>query len=124
MVWVSCSIGSYGAIVGAKIVASTISQSTIRPASAPGLRVSLRNVSLAKPPDLDLSSSDAIWVDGAIVAAWDSGIANSRVEDCIGKVDQQIDHHIDHRRNQHGSLDERVIAVVDGGDGHAPQTRT
>src|SRR5215203_1371493 len=124
-----CSSGSYGATTGANTASRITAVRTIVPATAPGLRQSRRTASCTKPLEPAVGVSDAGAPRGKrvpilVVSGWVSLIANPGIDEGIGEIDRQTRQHVDNRGHQNGPLNQRKIAVADGGDRDPSQPRS
>src|SRR5437867_9110544 len=89
-------IGSLGLSQGAPMASSARTPRITRPATAPRWRISRRGPSANADP---------------------------RVDEGVRDVDEDVDHHVRRRHEQHGALHERKVLGEDSADDQPPQSR-
>src|SRR5262245_4554148 len=90
----SCLLGLYGATLGPKIP-TTMTVNTMRPP----VNAFTCNSGVSRP-----------------TKPWVFSVADSRVNDCIKSVDNQVDDNESRRVRDDDSRDERIITGIQGGD--------
>src|SRR5262249_61411606 len=109
----SCARGLAGARNGAKSATKTNSETSTNPITALGFRRSRRNASDQSPPwpspspSREISADSSSMIDIALLPSE----TNSRVDEPVRDVDEQIHEDDDDHDEEDAALDHRIVAI-------------